>query len=96
LFSLAVSPGAAAESVHPPNAARAEAYYHFSLGLQERCPENVDAALAEYRKAQKLDPATSTIRVETRACSARWAGSTKRRRRRRPRSRSTATIPTRT
>ena len=65
LLSLAVSPGTAAESATPPNAARAEAYYHFSLGLQERLSGNVDAALAEYRRAQKLDPATSTIRVET-------------------------------
>jgi tetratricopeptide (TPR) repeat protein len=66
LLSLAVSPGTpAAQSATPQTSARAEAYYHFSLGLQERLSGNVDAALTEYRRAQKLDPATSTIRVET-------------------------------
>jgi len=66
LLSLAVSPGAAAaQSATPQVSARAEAYYHFSLGLQERLAGNVDAALTEYRKAQKLDPAASSIRVET-------------------------------
>ena len=66
LFSLAVSPGAAsAQGATPQVSARAEAYYHFSLGLQERLAGNVDGALGEYRKAQKLDPAASSIRVET-------------------------------
>ena len=66
ILSLAVSPGAApAQGASQPASARAEAYYHFSLGLQERLAGNVDAALAEYKKAQKLDSSSSSIRVET-------------------------------
>ncbi|HEX9186669.1 MAG TPA: tetratricopeptide repeat protein, partial [Vicinamibacteria bacterium] len=44
---------------------RAEAYYHFSVGLQARLSGDSDEALAAYRRAQKLDPASSSIRVET-------------------------------
>jgi len=66
LLALAVSPAVApAQSGAAPAQARAEAYYHFSLGLQERFGGNVEEALAEYRRAQKLDPAASAIRVET-------------------------------
>jgi len=54
---------AQAATVQP--SARAEAYYQFSLGLQERLAGNVEEALAAYRRAQKLDPASSSIRVET-------------------------------
>jgi tetratricopeptide (TPR) repeat protein len=43
---------------------RSEAYYHFSLGLQARLQGETDEALAEYRRAQKLDPDSSAIRVE--------------------------------
>jgi tetratricopeptide (TPR) repeat protein len=66
VLALAVSsqstpalPGAAT----PP--ARSEAYYHFSLGLRARLAGNTDEALAEYRRAQRLDPSASSIRVET-------------------------------
>jgi tetratricopeptide (TPR) repeat protein len=48
-----------------PEASRAEAYYHFSLGLQARFTGDGAAALEEYRRAQKLDPGSADIRVET-------------------------------
>jgi tetratricopeptide (TPR) repeat protein len=44
---------------------RAKAYHHFSLGLQARFAGRVDDALEEYRRAQKLDPTSSAIQVET-------------------------------
>jgi len=44
---------------------RGEAYYHYSLGLQARFRGDSDAALSEYREAQKLDPTSAPIRVET-------------------------------
>lgn len=44
---------------------RAEAYYHFSLGLQARFQGDTQTSLEEYRKAQKLDARSSAIRVET-------------------------------
>src|SRR2546427_3735962 len=44
---------------------RSEAYYHFSLGLQARFSGDTQTSLDEYRKAQKLDPGSSAIRVET-------------------------------
>jgi tetratricopeptide (TPR) repeat protein len=43
---------------------RAEAYYHFSLGLQARLTGDAETALSEYRRAQKLDPAAGSIRLE--------------------------------
>jgi tetratricopeptide (TPR) repeat protein len=45
--------------------ARAEAYYHFSLGLQARLTGDTETSLDEYRKAQKLDAGSAAIRVET-------------------------------
>ena len=44
--------------------ARAEAYYHYSLGLQSRLSGEAQQALEEYRKAQKLDPASAPVRTE--------------------------------
>jgi tetratricopeptide (TPR) repeat protein len=46
-------------------ARRAEAYYHFSLGLQARLTGDTETSLDEYRKAQKLDVGSAAIRVET-------------------------------
>jgi tetratricopeptide (TPR) repeat protein len=43
---------------------RAEAYLHFSLGLQARLTGDAETALSEYRRAQKLDPEAGTIRLE--------------------------------
>ena len=58
--------------IAPPPAARAslearraEAYYHFSLGLQARLTGDTETSLDEYRRAQKLDGSSSAIRVET-------------------------------
>jgi hypothetical protein len=48
---------------------RAEAYYHFSLGLQSRFTGEAQEALAEYRRAQKLDPTSGEIRSEVVAIS---------------------------
>ena len=64
VLSLVVSAPASAPA---PAAAsdRSEAYYHFSLGLQARLAGETDEALVEYRRAQKLDPSASSIRVET-------------------------------
>jgi tetratricopeptide (TPR) repeat protein len=64
-LALAVSSSAtpaAAPTAVPTS--RAEAYYHFSLGLGARLAGDTDEALVEYRKAQKLDPSASSIRVE--------------------------------
>jgi tetratricopeptide (TPR) repeat protein len=44
---------------------RQEAYYHYSLGMQAQLTGDSDTALAEYHKAQALDPSASAIRVET-------------------------------
>ena len=52
-----VRPGAAA-------AARAEAYYHFSLGQQSRLSGELTDALEEYRKAVRVDPSSSALRTE--------------------------------
>ena len=43
---------------------RADAYYHFSLGLQARFGGRPDEALQELRKAQTLDPTAAAPRAE--------------------------------
>ena len=43
---------------------RAEAYYHFALGEQARLAGDQDGALAEYRKAQRLDGGSGAILIE--------------------------------
>jgi tetratricopeptide (TPR) repeat protein len=43
---------------------RADAYFHFSLGLQARLTGDTDEALDQYRRAQKLDPDSADIRLE--------------------------------
>jgi tetratricopeptide (TPR) repeat protein len=60
-FSQA-STAAAPATAGPPS--RAEAYYHFSRGLQARFTGDTDNALAEFRRAQELDPDAAPIRVE--------------------------------
>ncbi len=47
-----------------PVADRAQAYYHFSAGLQARFSGDFDQALASYRRAQKLDPTSVEIHIE--------------------------------
>lgn len=65
VFALATPKAAApAQAAAPSSPARAEAYYQFSLGIQERLAGNVDDALAAFRRAQKLDPKAPAIRVE--------------------------------
>ena len=64
LVLAVATPAAPAPSQPAADVARAEAYYHFSLGLQARRQGDSDEALAEYRRAQKLDPAASAIHVE--------------------------------
>jgi tetratricopeptide (TPR) repeat protein len=64
-LALVVSAQAAAPpSTGVPPSPRSEAFYHFSLGLQARLAGDADEALAEYKRAQKLDPSSSSIRVE--------------------------------
>ena len=65
LFALLAAPKAAPAVPDTPAARdHAEAYYHFSLGLQSRFAGDAQDALAEYRRAQKLDPASGEIRSE--------------------------------
>jgi tetratricopeptide (TPR) repeat protein len=63
-LALALASPTAPGSSKSADSSRSEAYYHFSLGLQARLQGETDQALAEYRRAQKLDPASSAIRVE--------------------------------
>jgi tetratricopeptide (TPR) repeat protein len=65
VLALAPPAEAAQQSAQPQASARAEAYYQYSLGQQERLSGNLDEALAAYRRAQKLDPASSAVRVES-------------------------------
>jgi tetratricopeptide (TPR) repeat protein len=57
------TPGGAARPAL--EARRAEAYYHFSLGLQARLIGDTDTSLDEYHKASKLDTGSAAIHVET-------------------------------
>ena len=59
VISLALAGPAPAPA--PP--ARPEAYYHFSLGQQARLAGDVDEAVAEYRKAVRLDPRSGSLRA---------------------------------
>jgi tetratricopeptide (TPR) repeat protein len=63
LLTAQISPPPAARA--SLDARRAEAYYHFSLGLQARLTGDTETSLDEYRKAQKLDVGSAAIRVET-------------------------------
>lgn len=65
---LAVVPHAgeaASVSLVPGPPSRAEAYLHYSLGLQARLIGDSDTALVEFGRAQELDPAAAAVRVET-------------------------------
>src|SRR5687768_7136361 len=44
---------------------RRAAYHHYSLAVQARLQNDHETALAEYRRAEKLDPASAEIRVAT-------------------------------
>ncbi|MEE8217927.1 MAG: tetratricopeptide repeat protein [Vicinamibacteria bacterium] len=52
-------------SLLPGPPSRAEAYLHYSLGLQARLTGDTDIALVEFRLAQELDPNAAPVRVET-------------------------------
>jgi len=58
------APGSAARAAQDAPS-RAESYYHFSLGLQARFSGDGATALEEYRRAQKLDPRSADVRMET-------------------------------
>ena len=60
LLALAVARPPAADRT----ADRASAYLHYSLALQARLSGDLDEALAEYRKAQRLDPKAGEIRAD--------------------------------
>ena len=64
LALAALASPAASRPSQTTDDARADAYYHFNLGLQARLAGDTDEALAEYRRAQKLDPSASSIHVE--------------------------------
>ena len=51
-------------SLLPGPPSRAEAYLHYSLGLQARLTGDNATALAEFRRAQEVDPAAAPVRVE--------------------------------
>ena len=60
LLALAVARPPAADRA--PD--RASAYLHYSLALQARLAGDLDEALAELRKAQRLDPQAGEIRAD--------------------------------
>ncbi|HEY7516416.1 MAG TPA: tetratricopeptide repeat protein, partial [Vicinamibacteria bacterium] len=66
LFALLASQAPPPPSSSLPSVARdrAEAYYHFSLGLQARFSGDTQTSLEEYRKAARLDSGSAAIRVE--------------------------------
>src|SRR5262245_39776794 len=49
----------------PPAAELGSAYYHYSLAQQARLAGRYDEALAELRRAAKLDPRSGDVRAET-------------------------------
>ena len=61
LLALAVARTPAADRAA---ADRASAYLHYSLAQQARLSGDLDEALAEYRKAQRLDPQAGEIRAD--------------------------------
>ncbi len=61
LLALAVARPSPTERA---DADRAGAYLHFSLAQQARLSGELDEALAEYRKAQRLDPQAGEIRAD--------------------------------
>src|SRR5687768_7367359 len=48
----------------PARAGLGPAYYHFSLAQQARLAGRYDEALAELRRAQKIDPRSGEVRAE--------------------------------
>jgi tetratricopeptide (TPR) repeat protein len=60
ILTLLLSPA----GERPAGCDRAEAYYHFSLGLQARFSGETEEALVEYRRAQKLDTESGEIHME--------------------------------
>src|ERR1700741_134714 len=48
----------------PTKASRADAYYHYSLGLQARFEDEDQKALEELTRATRLDPGAGYIRAE--------------------------------
>jgi tetratricopeptide (TPR) repeat protein len=61
---LALEVAAAAAVPTTTAATKAEAYYHFSLGIRARLARDERTALDELRKAQRADPASGAIRAE--------------------------------
>jgi tetratricopeptide (TPR) repeat protein len=62
-LTLSAQP-APAQAGSVPGLDRAEAYYHYSLGVQHRLSGQSDDALDELRRAAKLDPQAAEVHLE--------------------------------
>jgi tetratricopeptide (TPR) repeat protein len=64
ILLLSISATLAAAPAIAPAPDRAQAYYHFSLAQQSRLAGEVEEALAEYRKAIRIDSGSAALHSE--------------------------------